>query len=348
MFGDIPRSAFALACAGWLALASVDAKAAPAPLPPQLIDLKYDVAPSLGCPDAVEFRAMLAERLGRDPHREGAAMRVDVRARPVEQGQGQGIEGTIRWSGSADPTTAERHFSPKGRDCAELMATVAFVLAVQIKLADGGASEAAAPADELGAKAPEVAPSLPVTQPETPPQASAAVESHTSSSSVPSWILDVGIGPSVGVALAPNVVALGRVFVAAHVGRAAVELGVEASWPTRMYQDHGGGFRHQLTLGSLAACVGHKGLQLCGVGKLGALNVHGLAVDNAESPTGFVAFAGGRAAYTLDLGDHVALLAHGDALALLTPWTVSVNRSDIWVMPRFGGNAGIDLLIRFR
>ena len=61
-----------------------------------------------------------------------------------------------------------------------------------------------------------------------------------------------------------------------------------------------------------------------------------------------MAQVGPRVAYSLALGDHLALLAHVDALLLLTPWTVDVNRVPMWTMPHFAGVAGIDLAVRFR
>jgi hypothetical protein len=67
-----------------------------------------------------------------------------------------------------------------------------------------------------------------------------------------------------------------------------------------------------------------------------------------SSPTGFVAQAGPRLAATLELGGQILLLGHADALFLLTPWTVELNHTAIWTMPRFGAALGIDLAARFR
>ena len=65
VFAQTPRIAFALACAGCFAISGTHAHAATKPL----VDLKYDVDPALrACPDAVEFRSMVAERLKYDPY----------------------------------------------------------------------------------------------------------------------------------------------------------------------------------------------------------------------------------------------------------------------------------------
>jgi hypothetical protein len=127
VFAQTPRIVFALACAGCLAIAGGRVYAGSKPY----VDLKYDVDPTLrSCPDAVEFRSMIVERLKYDPYREGSALVVEVRAQPSEQG----LDGSVRWSSPTDPGLSERHFSPKSQDCHELMATIAFVVAVQLEL----------------------------------------------------------------------------------------------------------------------------------------------------------------------------------------------------------------------
>lgn len=346
MFAKTARIAFALACAGWLAISGRYAYAGAKPF----VDLKYDVDPTLRtCPDVVEFRSMVAERLKYDPYREGSAFVVEVRARPSEQGP----DGSVRWSSPAESGLSERHFSPKSQDCHELMATIAFVVAVQLELmATESESEVAPKSTEIGSgKAPDSAASPTTAAAEAPPATSApagAAESVPAAATPSNWSVLAGAGPMVGLGLAPAAVMQGRLFLAAEFTRIALEIGAEASLPTTTYQDNGGGFRYQLTLGTLAACARHRSVQVCGLGKLGRLAVRGLAVDKPASPVGFVAQVGPRVAYSLALGDNFALLVHVDALFLITPWTVDVNRVAMWTMPRFAGVAGIDLAARFR
>ena len=339
-----PRIVLALACASWLAISGTRAYAGAKPL----VDLKYDVDPALrACPDVVEFRSMVAERLKYDPYREGSAFVVEVRARPSEQG----LDGSVRWSSPDEAGLSERHFSPKSQDCHELMATIAFVVAVQLELmATESAPEVAPKSTEGGAgKAPDSA----TTAAELPPATSVPAvatepESVPAAANPSNWSALAGAGPTVGLGLAPATALQGRLFLAAEFTRVALEIGAEASLPTTTYQDHGGGFRYQLTLGTLAACARHRSIEGCGLGKLGRSAVRGVAVDKPASAAGFVAQVGPRVSYSLALGDHLVLLAHVDALLLLTPWTVDVNHVPMWTMPRFAGVAGIDLAARFR
>jgi hypothetical protein len=349
VFEKTPRIAFALACAGWLAISGRQVYAGAKPF----FDLKYDVDPALrACPDAVEFRSMVAERLKYDPYRGGSALVVEVRARPSEEG----LDGSVRWSSPAESGLSERHFSPKSQDCHELMATIAFVVAVQLELmATESGPEVAPKATDGGTdKAPDMVAS-PATAAAQAPSVTPSDTGAAESDSVPAapaspsnWSALAGAGPTVGLGLAPAAIVQGRLFLAAEFTRIALEIGAEASLPTMTYQDHGGGFRYQLTLGTLAACARHRSMQVCGLGKLGRLAVRGVAVDKPASAAGFVAQVGPRVSYSVALGDHVALLAHVDALLLLTPWTVDVNRVPMWTIPRFAGVAGIDLAARFR
>jgi hypothetical protein len=349
VFAKSSRIAFALACAGWLAISGRQAYAAAKPF----FDLKYEVDPALRvCPEAVEFRAMVAERLKYDPYQGGSALVVEVRARPSEAG----LDGSVRWSSPAESGLSERHFSPRSQDCHELMATIAFVVAVQLELmATDSGPEVAPKSTEGGAgKGPDIVGSPAVTPAEVPsgaqtpadtsePESASAAVAPSSKGSF--W---TGAGPTVGLGLAPAASVQGRLFLAAEFTRVALEIGAEASLPTTTYQDHGGGFRYQLTLGTLVACARHGSMEVCGLGKLGRLGVRGVAVDRPASATGFVAQVGPRVAYSLALGDHLALQAHVDALLLLTPWTVDVNHVPMWTMPRFAGVAGIDVAVRFR
>lgn len=339
------KLAFALASA-WFLLAGTYAQASSQ----QSVVLKYAVDPRLAsCPDVVAFRAMMAERLGYDPCHEGSALGVEIRARPAEQG----IDGILHWSTPGEGRVADRHFSSRGQDCHELMATIAFAVAVQLELM---ATRAAAevppswpPAADIDAHAvteqtiPEVSrlPAATSTSATTPPVP------ISNGQNVSAWSAMSGAGPAVGTGLAPDAIFSGRLFLSAGLGRARLELGAEASLPATSYQYNGGGFRHQLTLGTLAACAAPSSLQVCGLAKLGVLRVHGVGIDNPASPSGPVALVGPRIAYVLGLGRRLMLLAHVDGLYSLKTWSVDVNHTVMWTMPRFAVVAGIDLGIRF-
>jgi hypothetical protein len=100
-------------------------------------------------------------------------------------------------------------------------------------------------------------------------------------------------------------------------------------------------------LGTVAACGLRGSTSACAIVKLGQIGVQGVGVDKPASPEGFVAQVGPRLAYSIGLGDHLALVGHADALYLLTSWTITVNHVAVWTMPRLGAVAGIDLAVRF-
>jgi hypothetical protein len=372
--------------------------------PDPALELRYEVDPALrGCPDAGELRSMVAQALDSVPSPDVANLQVTVRARLAEGG----IEGELNWSTANHGRLGSRRFSTRNRACREIMATIAFALAVQLELtASGSAGGMAKPplppghADSTGDAPPDqgIAEQKPADQSdhkstdrraaalsdhkaadrksaaqknldqETHEPARAETASQTTmgndhpmsqsmttlaSNQVPvlhssPLFLATGAGPALGLALSPNPLALGRVFLSLALGRAALELGAEASLPSTVHDQGAAGFQDQLMLGTLAACGERLSIYLCAVGKLGLIRVHGVGLERPFSPTGLLAQSGVRLSYSLALGHRLAVLAHGDALYLLSPWTVDVNGAATWRMPRLGTEAGIDLGIKFR
>jgi hypothetical protein len=317
----------------------------------QFVDLTYEVDPALeGCPSAEEFRTMVSRRLGYDPYRAGSALGVRVRVESAETG----IAGAIDWSTTTEQPVGERHFASPGGDCRQMVATMGFVLAVQIQLmaaepAARGATEStpAEPARRDAAAGKRSPPSTRRRIPGPPPDLDSDVAAPPTQSGRP-WSAMVGAGPSVGFGLGPDPVAQGRAFLAYRLGWAALEAGVEASLPLTTRLADGGGFRHGLILGTLAACGYTGGISACGTAKLGRLQIQGMGVDRPASPAGFVALVGPRLAFWLGLGDHLGLEGHIDGLYSLTPWTVELNHMSVWTMPRLSAVAGIDLTVRVR
>jgi len=320
--------------------------------PELFVDLKYDIDPALQeCPSEDDFRSIVDQQLGYDPYRTDAALHVVVRAQSAEPG----IEGAIDWNAPTQKRAGERRFTSRSRDCHELMVAMGFVVAVQIQLlaTDPTAGLASAPKAE-NVESPAAAASraetesvaarpAPPAQPETP----LPVESPASASGPTPWSVIAGIGPEAGVNLGPNLIAQGRIFCALQYAAASIELGAEASLPTTTRQTDGIGFRQNLILGTVAACGHYRFASACALGKFGQIRVSGLGVDAPSSPTGFIAQAGPRVAATLRLGEQLLLLVHADALFLLTPWAVELNRTAIWTMPWFGAVLGVDLAARF-
>jgi hypothetical protein len=300
----------------------------PARAAPELfINLKYDVDPALSdCMADAEFRSLVARQVGYDPYRAGVDLGVEVRVRLAEHE----IQGTIEWNSSGHGRIGERRFASETRECNTTLATMGFALAVQIQLM------AMEPAPEPSLEPPH-------NEKTDTPSAQPGAEHDRGRSVAASG----GLGASTGLGLGPNPVAQGRLFLSLGFGRASSEVGVEATLPATTRQGYGGGFRHQLVLGTWAGCGSHGSSALCLVVKLGQLRVGGVGVDKPASPGGFLAQTGLRLGYSLGLGDHLVLAGHADAIYALTAWTVQVNHVAVWTMPRLSALVGIDLGLRF-
>lgn len=304
-----------LAAAGLLC-----ARAAAAGSPAPLVDLRYEVDPSLpGCPGLAEFRALVAAQLGYDPFRGDAELGVVVRAWQGENG----IEGRLDWGTDAENSVGERRFTSPGQTCREVIPAMGFALVVKIQM--------------LAHEAPHEAPP-------NPADAHPTVAADPAKVPLPTWSLSGGLGASVARGLAEERLGLGRLFVAARRASLSLELGGEASLSASTRFDRSG-FRHDFWLGSAAACWQPSGLVACALGKAGVLRVQGQDVDNPASPHGFVAQTGARVGWALLLGDHLGVLARVEALYLISPWTVQLNHVAAWTVPRISASAGIDIFV---
>jgi hypothetical protein len=313
------------------------------------VTIKYDIEPTLqACPSITEFRAVLERQLGYDPYHSSSPSGIWVSVRPTENG----IEGTIDWSTPAEEHVGERRFASRSDECQKLIATIGFVVAVQIQLMD--AEEG--PGNSFGADS---------TLNGDFPNGSTLVKRETQQ--IPSVNLTlrhfdvrrltepdatqraitVGMGPAVGIGLAPDPVILGRLFGAARFGWFGLETGIEYTLPSTTTESYGAGFRHALTLGTLAACGWFSSLGACGLTKVGWIQTGGFGLDRPALTGGFVAQIGPRVAYAVGLGNHFLLLGRIEALYLLTPWTVDLNHVAVWSMPRASAIAGIDLAASF-
>jgi len=347
--GDWPFAYQSMVCATvWLIIGMGPATAAPE----LFVNLRYDVDPALpGCMGDSEFRSVVARQIGYDPYRISAALGVEVRVWPAEQG----IEGVIDWSGPAHTRMGERHFDSGGRDCNAMLATMGFALAVQIQLmarepvgeASLGSVDTDHPTESSASHRQPAADHNQVMSVAATSQVLASEERRASRAPSSPWSGMGGVGPSAGFGLGPDPIAQGRIFLSVASGQSAFELAAEASLPSTTRQEYGGGFRHQLLLGTAAGCGLRGSSSACAIIKLGRIGVQGVDVDKPASPGGFVAQVGLRLGYSLRLSDRLALVGHADALYLLTSWTVDVNHVAVWTMPRLGAVAGIDLAVRF-
>lgn len=103
-------------------------------------DLAYErTADASACPDADEFREMVAERLGRDPFVSGSPRVVHV----VFQREGRDYVGTVGVSPAGGARAAERAL--RARSCESVATSLATVIAVGLEAPPVGPETTAAP-----------------------------------------------------------------------------------------------------------------------------------------------------------------------------------------------------------
>jgi hypothetical protein len=153
----------------------------------------------------------------------------------------------------------------------------------------------------------------------------------------------VGAGPAAGFGLAPRVVVMGRVFATVRRDDLALELGAEASLPSRHTTEPGKGFEQRLALGSLAGCVFLGVVSGCAVGNVGSLHVAGFGVDVPRSPSGIIAQVGPRIALTDLVSSRWVGSLYVEALATLVPWEITLNQREVWQTPPLTLSVGGDL-----
>lgn len=315
------------------------------------VDLVYDVDSTLpNCPTEEEFRSIISAELGYDPHQANASTRITVRVRPTATG----LAGELDSTTITDGRLGERRFTERPGECRRMVANLGFAVAVQLQLTTEQKARATASSKDRDSGA-NVGSSL-VEKPEALNGAQAKVRLSSLHFEVRApqrlegkrWIPSLGLGPTVGFGVGPQTIGAGRLFGAVRHGWFGLELGAEASLPSTMRESYGGGFRYQVSLGTLAACVWYGPLSACGLGKVGQLRVHGVGVDVANRANGLIAAVGPRVSCAFDLTHSLFVQGHVETLISSKAWTVYVNHVAVWTAPRLAVVAGLDLGARFR
>jgi hypothetical protein len=325
------RLAFALAA--WSALAACRASAYAAQT---FVALEYEVAPDAGgCPGVDEFRTSVARQLRTDPFRPAAELRVSVQIAKKETG----FEGRIRWTDAEGNWVGDRKLTSRRSDCAEIGASLAFSVAVQIQLLTALAA-APPPEPPPPEPPPAVTPDVSVEPPPPPPEPPPAPTSG-------GLKLSVGLGPALGLRVAPGTTGLARLFVSGRVAWFSLELGAEAAWPATQRAADGTGFSLDRYAGGGAAC-GHAGaLAGCVTATVGLLRARGIGVDVPLTPAGLFSQVGARITATQELGGRTFVTARLDGVVMLSTWTVTLNQEAAWTTPRVGALIGVDVGARF-
>jgi len=153
----------------------------------------------------------------------------------------------------------------------------------------------------------------------------------------------VGLGPALGLGLAPNATGLGRLFVQGRRARLSLELSLDAALPATQHEQDGSSFSLDRFAGGAAACGHARAFSGCVTGMFGVLRARGSGVDAPATPTGLFSQVGARIAATRDFWERYFVSVRVDGLVMLSPWTVTLNDVPAWTTPRVAALIGIDV-----
>jgi hypothetical protein len=302
--------------------------------------LEYQADEPEGCAGEDDLRRMVTDQLGHDPFRPDAEQRVAINITKVDGG----FQGRIVWTEADGRPIGQRLLTSRSRDCHEIAANVAFAVALQLQLVDRAASS------DAGVAPPSTAP--PPKTVDDGKRAAAIAERPAGPTEAPGPAprtrlqLAVGAGPELGIAMAPQPTAFGRLFVAARLGRVSGEIAADAALPaTQQEPDGTGGVVN--ALGSSVAGCGHLSVaSACLIGRLGWIRARGFGVTMPAVSWGRFGELGARVAADRALGRFIVSV-HADALVMLSRWNVVLSDAVVWSVPRVGGVVGLDVALRF-
>ena len=313
------------------------------------VRLEYDVAEQ-GCMGEDELRRLVTNQLGHDPFRADADQRVAISIVKTEPG----FQARIVWTEADGRPVGQRILSSRSRDCREIAANVAFAVALQLQLIERGASDAA------GVAVPDTEQTPPATggqseqaeQAERPPadearpSVSPAAAPGADAASPARLALAIGAGPAVGLGMAPEAAAFGRLFVVARVRQLSGEIAADAALPVTLRERDGTGVVVNAVGSSAAGCAHVSVASACLLGRLGGIRARGTGIALPNTSWGWFGEVGMRLAGTWELGRFI-FSVHADGLVMLSRWTVKLNDAPVWSVPRVGGVMGLDVALRF-
>ncbi len=317
------------------------------------VTLEYGVDPDVnGCPEAAEFRSAVERQVGYDPFRPAADRRVAVQ---IER-KGAIFNGRIRWTDERGRWVGDRRLASRRQRCADIAASLAFSVAVQIQLIATLAPSTPEPPPSVQVPTAPPAPAPVSDQPAItlpqplPPRSKVAApptpEPRRAERARPLKLF-LGVGPSLALWLAPHPTGLGRIFASGRVSWISGEISLDAALPATQREADGSGFSLDRFAAGAAVCSHAWAFAACFTTTVGLLRAHGLAVDAPASSSGLFSQLGARVGAAEDLGRRYFVAARADALVTLSSWTVRLNETAVWTTPRVGFMVGFDLGLRF-
>jgi hypothetical protein len=295
------------------------------------------------CPGEEALRHAVASRVGYDPFFVYANRTIVA---SVTRGR-RGFQATVDLIDERGISHGARELHTEG-DCADLLDAVALAIAIAIdpkSLSRPPSEESTVvpvPSPPAQPEA-EPPPALPASEPVpvVPPRPSFPPERPPATTE-----LSVGATAAAGYAPKPAVGSTLSIGLRWHVFSLALEGRIDA--PSSAAAWGGGSVSSWLLLGALSPCVHFERFFGCALLQGGSAQVAGNGVRNegAESVPWWA--AGGRVGVYLPLGGSLLLRFRSDLVANLAPFTLQLNGQRAWNTPPIAGDAGVDLILRFR
>src|SRR5579871_316395 len=298
---------------------------------------------AISCPDARAFAEAVAGRLGYEPFDPAAARRVDVTIGRRERG----FEARIQMVDGGGAPTAERQFSSRAGDCAELAATTELDCRSAVdpfRAAAPAPAPPAAPAIEAAPAPPP--PAAPVAELPAVPAVVARAAPVLAPPPPRPAVPEAGVAVVGAVGAAPAA-ALGF-EVRIGVRRGALSLALEgradlpASTPLAM-----GDVSAWLLAGSLVPCAHWRAFAACALATAGALRAVGHGLVDARQVTDPWIALGARLGARVPLHGSVSFEAHLDAVAPLVQTELKVGDAAVWSTPAVALAAAAGLAVAF-
>jgi hypothetical protein len=317
----------------WLAIVlAFSCKSAVASAEPSLrVTLAYTADPTLECPSGAELTSSIARQLGYDPFTsEPSAPQLRVVITKLVDG----AEAQIEWIDQHQQSEGERRLASGGSGCTELARSLPFALAVQIQLHAASAGAQVTPAP------PEI--KAPPDTPPKPPSARPVLRAK------PPRLILVGVGALARHGLTPGVSPGLRLLGVLSRKSWSFELSVHATWPAELRRPDATGFTARELGANLVPCLRWDPVGLCAVGTLSVLHVRGQGVDHIGSPSSIGGGVGGRLQLFWPALERVGIVVQGEALAVLSPRDVLLNRTTVWSTAPVAFTAILDFTAIFR
>jgi hypothetical protein len=150
----------------------------------------------------------------------------------------------------------------------------------------------------------------------------------------------------VGIGMAPEATAFGRLFVAARVGGLSAEIAGDAALPVTQREWDGSGVVVTAMGSSAAGCAHVSFASACLLGRVGWIRARGTGIALPNSSWARFGEVGMRLAASRELGRFMVGV-HADGLVMLSRWNVVLNDAVVWSVPRVGVVVGLDVSLRF-